>query len=421
MLDAIVIGAGAAGLAAAADLRAGGRDIAILEARDRAGGRCHSIEHAASPLPLELGAEFVHGTAEETTRLAARAGVPVCDITGEHWQARDGRITRLKGFWQRVGRVMSRLPGPGDDDISFGDFLRTRPGGRTLARERTLARAFVQGFHAADIERVSARALAESGNPGEDESASRHARTVGGYTKLLAPLLREVSDVVHFGDPVRRITWRRGHVRVDTNGDTYEARAVIITLPLGVLQSGDVVIDPLPPSMQRALAGLATGSVVRVTLLFDDRFREQVQIPRNASFLHTPHSPFNIWWTLHPLRAPVMVGWSGGPPATVLLREGNVEERAVQELARQLGITGRRMERMLAATFHHDWDADPFSRGAYSYAVVGGATASQRLARTVEGTLFLAGEATAGESSGTVEGALQSGQRAARQVLQLDG
>jgi monoamine oxidase len=429
MTDTLILGAGAAGLAAASALRRAGREVLVLEARDRSGGRCWSVTHPAAPLPLELGAEFVHGGAEETEKLASRAGIVISDVAGDQWRARNGRITRLHGFWDRVGRVLSRLPDASRGDISFGEFLRGAPGGSALAHDRVLARAFVQGFHAADLDRVSARALAEAGNPGEDESAARHGRTVGGYTALLAPLAAQVSDLIRYGETVRSVRWQRGRVRVETAGSTFDARAAVITLPLGVLHYGDVDFDPWPPTVRRGLAGLAMGSVARVTMVFDRRFWEGdvvKQLPAGASlsrlsFLHTPHSPFNIWWTLYPLRAPVMVGWSGGPPAEALHAAGNVEEHAVAELATQLGMTRRRLQSVLVATFHHDWDSDPFSRGAYSYAVVGGATASQRLARPVDDTLFFAGEATAGADSGTVEGALRSGFRAARHVLQRAG
>lgn len=423
MHDVIVIGAGAAGLAAASALRAEGRDVLVLEARQRAGGRCWSVTHEAAPLPLELGAEFVHGDAWLTMALATLAGTVVCDVAGDQWQARAGRLTRQDRFWEHVGRVMNRMPETGDD-LSFAQFLAGAPGGRSHAAARTLARSFVQGFHAADLDRISVHALAESGHPGEDESAARHGRTVGGYTSLLVPLLDAVSDVVHYGAPVRRIEWHRGRVLAITDTAVHEARTAIVTVPLGVLQAGGLVIDPLPAALRRAMDGLAMGSVARVTLLFEERFWEGdvvTGLPAGASltelsFLHTPGAPFNIWWTLYPLRAPVIVGWSGGPPAAALEAEGAVERHALAELAARLGLTRRRLERMLVATFHHDWDADPFSRGAYSYAVVGGADASQRLARPVQRTLFMAGEATAGAQSGTVEGALASGYRAARQA-----
>jgi monoamine oxidase len=424
MHDVIIIGAGAAGLAAASVLRDAGIDTILLEARHRSGGRCWSVTHTAAPLPLELGAEFVHGSARETEKLALRAGVLVNDVAGSQWRVRGKRLTKQDDFFERVGRVMSRLPQTGPD-ISFGEFLEGEPGGASHAQDRTLARSFVQGFHAADLDRVSARALAAAGNPGEDESAARHGRTIGGYTALLAPLLHDVSDRIRYGEPVRRIRWERGHVAVETHDGTLEARAAIVTLSAGVLQSGDIEIDPMPRPFVRALAGIAMGSVARVTLLFDRRFWEEDivrGVPADASltdlsFLHTPRSPFNIWWTQYPLRTPVLVGWSGGPPAAALSREGAVAQ-ALPELAKQLGVARARFESMLVATFHHDWDADPFSRGAYSYAVVGGATASQRLARPIGDTLFMAGEATAGDDSGTVEGALKSGYRAARLILQ---
>lgn len=424
MHDVIIIGAGAAGLAAASVLRGSGVDVAVLEARERAGGRCWSVTHASAPLPLELGAEFVHGSAEETQRLAARAGVLVNDVAGTQWRVRGGRLTKQNDFWERVGRVMSLLPQNGPDH-SFSEFLDGRPGGDRLAQDRVLARSFVQGFHAADLDRISARALAEAGNPAADESASRHGRTIGGYSALLAPLLNGVSDRIRYGEVVKGIHWERGHAAIETTQGEYEARTAIITLPPGILQSADVVIDPMPRSLGNALAGIAMGSVARVALLFDRRFWEEDIVggmPANKSlidlsFLHTPRSPFNIWWTQYPLRTPVLVGWSGGPPAAGLSAAG-AAEKALPELAAQLGVARRRLQSMLVATFHHNWDADPFSRGAYSYAVVGGATAPQRLGRPIDDTLYLAGEATAAGHSGTVEGAVRSGYRAARQCLE---
>jgi monoamine oxidase len=430
MQDVIIIGAGAAGLAAAELLAARQLDILLLEARHRTGGRCWSVEHHASPVALELGAEFVHGAATETEALAARAGVLICDVAGDDWRPERDGLRRQHGFWERIGRVFAHIPADEDgEDMSFAEFLGRRPGGARMAEERELARSFVQGFHAADLERASVRAVAEAGNPGEDESVSRHGRTTGGYTALLAPLHRAASHRIRFGEVVHAIRWERRHAMVETQHATFEARTVIVTVPLGVLQSGGVRIEPMPASLRRGMEGLAMGHVARVTLLFESRFWEDDVVPgvpageslASLSFLHTPDSPFNIWWTLAPLRAPVMVGWSGGPPAAAMYGEGDVARQAVSALARALGMSRRRVDSRLEATFTHDWHGDAFSGGAYSYAVVGGAGASAALSRSAGGTLFMAGEATAGAHGGTVEGALRSGQRAARQVLRALG
>lgn len=415
-MDAIIIGAGAAGLAAAAELANAGREFQVLEARSRVGGRAWTLVHEAANTPLELGAEFVHGGAGLTEDLARRAGSLICDVEGEHWRARAGRLSRLPDFWASVGKLLSRLDPAREPDRSLAEFLRARPGGRRLARARSHARSFVQGFHAADPELISERALAAGGIPGEDESAERHGRLITGYGPLMQLLAARAADRIRFGAEAGRVAWRPGHATVSLRGgERIDARSAIITVPLPILQQGRLVLDPEPATVRRALDRLAMGSVVRVTLVFRERFWEDRAM--RLSFLHTPHTPFNIWWTAHPLRAPVIVGWSGGPPARELGRAGDVEAAAITTLARELGMTRRRLENMLVAAFHHDWDADPFSRGAYSYSAVGGAEAPAGLARGVRRTLFVAGEATAPGDGGTVEGALRSGRRAARQLL----
>jgi monoamine oxidase len=429
-MDAIIVGAGAAGLAAAAALDRAGADFVVLEARARVGGRVWTLRHDATPLAIELGAEFVHGAAQRTERLAAAAGHVVADIAGDDFRARDGRFTPLDDFFPRVGKVLRLLDAEREPDRSFGEFLRARRGGKRLARERTLARSFVQGFHAADIERIGERSLARTPNPGDDASAARHGRLVAGYGPLLAHVAAGVADRIRFGSVVERIVWRPGSVTVHAARETLEARATIVTVPLPLLQARALAIEPEPPALRRALDGLIMGSVVRVTFVFRERFWEGDFVPAAAAgatgrrialdrlgFLHTPHAPFNIWWTAHPLRAPLITGWAGGPAARRLAAAGDVEGAAIRTLARALGVTPRRLENRIDATFTHDWDADPFSRGAYAYAAVGGESAAAALARPVRRTLYLAGEATSARDGGTVEGALESGERAARQVV----
>jgi monoamine oxidase len=390
-----------------------------------------TASHPSSPLPVELGAEFVHGDAPHTERLAAAAGAVIADIAGEHWRARHGRVTRQHDFWDRVASVMRLLDDAREPDRSFGDFLRTSPGGRRLAPARTLARSFVQGFHAADIHRISERVLASAGAPAEHTSAARHGRLSTGYGPLLQQLARPVSDRIDFGAVAERVVWRRGAAAVHVRGGAvHEARAVVITVPLPLLQARSPALDPEPAAVRRALERLVMGSVVRVSFVCRERFWEDDDVVRGVpasairhrlSFVHTPHDAFNIWWTAHPLRAPVITGWSGGPPARQLAAAGDVEAAASAALARALGLSRRRLDKLIVAAFTHDWEADPFSRGAYSYAAVGGAGAAAVLARPLEGTVFIAGEATDEEQNGTVEGALASGARAARQVLRALG
>ena len=118
-----------------------------------------------------------------------------------------------------------------------------------------------------------------------------------------------------------------------------------------------------------------------------------------------------------PVLAPVLVGWSGGPPVADLRASGDIEGFAVAELARVFGMRRGSMEKQIDSIHHRDWTVDPYIRGAYGYAGVGGAYAARILARSFD-TVFIAGEATDAATGGTVEAALVSGKRAARKFLE---
>src|SRR5688572_26840010 len=143
--DVIVIGAGDAGLAAARALADANVDVVVLEARARVGGRVFTWRERDSPVPIELGAEFIHGSAEKLNEILDEAQLTSVDVSGVRYAASARRLRRLDDFWEQLDRVMRRLPRPPARDRSFQQFLTTRPGGRTLARERRLALQWVEG------------------------------------------------------------------------------------------------------------------------------------------------------------------------------------------------------------------------------------------------------------------------------------
>jgi monoamine oxidase len=161
--------------------------------------------------------------------------------------------------------------------------------------------------------------------------------------------------------------------------------------------------------------------VIKVVLHFREPFWERIDEGRyrDAAFFHAPGAAFPTFWSSMPLRGSLLNAWAAGPNASRLSGKSEAELAHLAIDSLQSGFGKRvRVRRMLELAHLHDWQADPFARGAYSYVIAGGASARKALAAPVEGTLFFAGEAsdTAGES-GTVAGALQSGMRAARQVL----
>jgi monoamine oxidase len=442
-VDVAVIGAGMAGLSAARVLTAAGLMVEILEARRRLGGRLLTVHEPSVPVPIELGAEFVHGSAPLTGELARDASLTLCDVNGDRWESDATHLRPLSEFWEELDRVMRRLSSRGRADRSFAEFLAERPGGRPLVRARRLASQWVRGFHAADPARASVRALADGGSPRGDESEQRQARVLGGYDAMPVHLACALAREPRLATVVTRIEWGRGGAELTMRHDdggalpALRARAVIVTVPLGVLQApagetGTIKFVPaLPTAKSEALRGLAEGHVVRVTVVLEQPLwlAEPARASRGRNlqrlaFIHPADDGMPVCWTAYPTDAPLLVAWFGGPEAESLARldRSAIEGRAVAALARRLHVAPRRFERHVQSCYMHNWSADPFSRGAYSYVVVGGSEAATTLARPVQGTLFFAGEAFDAEGrNGTVEGAIASGQRAARQVMRSLG
>jgi monoamine oxidase len=425
-VDVVVIGAGAAGLTAARALNETGASVAVLEARERLGGRILTVHDPATPFPIELGAEFIHGEAPALEPVLRGSGLAAIDVDGDQWMLDRDRLRPRNDFWDELAQVMRHLR-PGGRDRSFQAFLDTRPGGRRLAHSRTLVRQFIESFHAADARLISAKALAAAGTSGEDiEAEMRIARVAGGYERVVETLAAPLAHRVQVGALVSRVRWSTGEVVAYVHHPdrrcrfAVDARAAIVTAPLGVLKAApgeEGFIEFTPPLRQKraALHRLASGSVVRVTV----RLRERLWGPK-VSFLTSTDPDFPVWWTAYPLDVPIITGWRGGPVARRLaqLPRRELERRAITSLARHVEVSHARLRARVEAVWTHDWEHDPFARGAYSYPLVGGADAADALARPIRRTLFFAGEATGanGETS-TVDAAIATGQRAARQVL----
>jgi len=453
--DVVILGAGAAGLAAAEELARSGRSALVLEARERIGGRVWSLDVPGLPVPVELGAEFIHGRPAATFSLMRQAGIAAVDAPIVRLAVRDGKLrARGEGLDAEIQRVLRRHAGAlGKKDVSFESFLaRGRHG--LSAEARVFARMRAEGYDAADPARASARAIAGEWGA-EGAASSGHFRPQGGYGALLAALaggLRGSGVELRLQHVVRSVRWKHGRVEVEgklltdegrklarrsppaRGGVAHEvrrgggrdflvsARRAIVTLPLGVLKlppraPGAVRFTPSLKEKRPALDGLVSGAVIKAALLFRTSFWEELDRARyrGVSFFHSPQAAFPTFWSALPERAPLLIAWAGGPKAARL------SGAAAQEIVRQAvtsleSVFGARagIEKRLAASWIHHWQQDPFARGAYSYVAVGGYGARRALAEPLRDTLFFAGEATDSDGEhGTVAGALQSGTRAA--------
>jgi monoamine oxidase len=420
-IDTIVIGAGAAGLAAARHLSDRGRTVEVIEARPRLGGRILTVCDPEWPAPVELGPEFLHGEAVATRKIAEAAGLAVVELPDTHLWAEGGRLRPMGDVWTQFAALLQRIPKRGAD-VSFDAFLARR---RVPSALRAMACLFAEGYFAAHPDRLSARSVASGA--GETDESQRQYRLARGYRGIVEWLRAGLDPErcrVRLAAVVENVRWRRGRVEVGyrsaagTQARSLVARTAVIALPLGVLkvppsETGAVRFEPEPAVLRTAVRKLEVGHVCKLVL----RFREPVWEP-GLDFLHDRHGDFPTWWTSDPLLVPVITAWAGGPRADALaeLEETALVDRALGGLSRALGAGRARLEDRLESWRVHDWRRDPYSRGAYSYVGVGGLGAQRALARPCEGTLFFAGEATDPDEMGTVSGAIASGQRAARQI-----
>ena len=429
--DAIVIGAGAAGLAAARRLARANFSVILLEARDRVGGRVLSERAGSTGHFAELGAEFIHGSAAETMELLREANLSSVSTEGESWVCGDdGRLRREeRDFAGTTGGIFEKTSAL-EKDESVADFLRRFEHDPAMRESVRAARSFVEGFDAADPQIASARAIADELRSGVDSKSARPAGSYHGMFKELEKACIREGVELSLRTMVRRIAWSRGDVIVETTSDahteTVRARTAIVTLPAGVLQfRGDetaVVFEPgLPQAKLEALRYIEMGHVVKLALQFRSRFWERIEGGRYraAAFFRPANDAFAAYWVQDPLHGTIVTAWAGGPKARAIedLGDAALIERAVNGLGTMLGAVELAREELEGA-IHHDWTHDPFSRGAYSYVRVGGRNVREQLAEPLDSAVFFAGEATAtGGEGGTVNGALATGYKAAARAV----
>ena len=402
MVDVLVVGAGVAGLTAAAELRRAGCSVTILEARDRIGGRIFTRHDPLCPIPIELGAEFVHGTPAELFDLIHLRRLLAVEVMGDQVCYRDGRLDPCDDSFDAAWNILDKMVDDvkNREDQTFEQYSKSLD---VTDEIRTAVSDFVEGFNAARKERISVQALARQQKAEDAASGDRMFRLAGGYDSIPATVYEGCR--LRLNTAVERIEWRRGEVRAGS----YTAQKAVVTLPLGVLKSGSVQIHPEPPSLRAGIDAMDMGRAARIVLRFRERFWDS-----NMSFLHAEGEPvFRVWWTSQPIQAPLLTAWAGGPRA-----DRADPSLAPQVIAKLFGKKLSEIEDQLEATYFHDWTADPYSRGAYSYVVAGGLPAADRLADPVEETLYFAGEHTDTTGNwGTVHAAIASGRRAAKQII----
>ena len=405
----MVIGAGAAGIAASGKLSLAGREVLVLEARDRIGGRIWTVGSRAWGQAVELGAEFVHGG------MAARNLSALTGVATDPWSWGTGR--QQHSFFQ--GKRYSAFPYSRNPTID--EWIASQQNDESFAasidRETAWSpkrvahhTAFVTGTLAAAPEEVSMLALRkqwEAWSARGDDGSDHHIR--GGYNKILRAL--SSSAKIKLKSAVSSVDARSGPVKVRTvDGSEYAAKCVVVTLPLGALKRRSITFKGV--TMKRkwdAVDALGVGSVVKTILRFDRRWWDHdFRLAQSDDLVQE-------WWPLRETKtSALLVGWSGGPMARALASGGNVRKDTLLRLDRVFPRSNRPEPTKMKTV---DWSAERFTWGCYSHVPPGALGARDELALPV-GRVFFAGEAThTGAYPATVWGAVESGRRAADEVL----
>lgn len=439
-MDVVVVGAGASGLAAAEVLARAGYTARVLEARPRIGGRVDTRYPPGWPVPVELGAEFVQGKARTLLALARKARRSVIPTGQRHLTLQGGRLVDAGPMLEAALASVAELHGDLPVDEALEALVKA---GHLDPEQRALARHYIEGYYAADVTRASAEAIGALERASRALQGDQAARIEGGFVsvleRMLASVLKHVPDALRLSTVVTEVVWSAGRVLVHARKSTghvlapVRAQAAIITVPLGVLRApvgatGAIRFAPRVHDVERAAGALVQGPLFKLLLRFREDFwtsgtptAHHARL-RGFGFVHLPGGPLPTWWTTAPVESGVLTGWAGGPLAqelSALAPEGR-RARALASLERLFGVPRPRLEELLDDEGSHDWQTDPFARGGYAVTPVGALGAARVLARPVADTLFFAGEHTHTEGqAGTVHGALETGEQAARACLDV--
>lgn len=412
--DAIIIGAGMAGLATAHALRQAGKKVIIIEARDRIGGRIHTDRTFASA-PIELGAELIHGSKVPTWDIIRAEGIRTL-LMDQTLAYKDGSwVTPALAYPEKNTIDIATAPMPHNKETMAAYMLRT---GITNAQLPVAVRK--QDLDNEPFRYIdAAKALGLSDDDESEDFPDNDFRILGGYDQLLKPLAQG-ADVV-LNAPVTEIHRSAEGVAIhflkDGKVRILKAKTTVITVPLGVLKHRDVRFVPdLPAARWNDID--AVGVVAATKMIY--KFPQNI-MPADATVLLNLDATPGQWWNTSAGYAgsekdAVIVGWVAGDKARHVLEMS-------QQTARDYGIKMLRSSLNLPTLTSldfttHDWQADIYARGAYSYTPAGTVASNRRgLATPLAGRLFWAGEATHHASYATVHGAYDSGRRAAREIL----
>jgi monoamine oxidase len=414
----IIIGGGVAGLSAAKKLCSQKKQVVILEARNRLGGRIHTISPVAFPeLALECGAEFIHGNLPYTIGLLQEYNIPFHKVEGEMLDLNKENSSAHEGAtWNKLLRKMGALK----KDMTLSQMLDENFYVEKDIPFKHSIKRFASGFDLADPDLASSMALYREWS----EESEDQFRINGGYKKLVDALYNDClkSGCRIFTSTIAsQIVWSKNHVKVQTtNGKVFTASQALVTVPAGVMTNktkrGFIHFNPSIPEKINAFRDIGYGSVIKILLVFKTAFWESKN--KSAGFFFTPHQ-IPTWWTQAPAKNNLLTGWLGG----IELRnwsdqsDETILEASLDSLALSFHLQKNHIKEWLIYSKIVNWSREGFTYGGYSYSTLNTATAKKKLAEPIANTIYFAGEALNDRlMQGTVEAAIQNGMETAERM-----
>lgn len=405
-VDLAIVGAGAAGLAAAHAAAARGLSAVVLEAAHRMGGRAHT-DLAALGLPFDRGCSWMHsGSLNPFPAVADRFGftyrrepVPRRIFLDGGW-ADDAEWADWRA-WVDAGLAAAKAAGLSGRDVAAATVMRME------GRWSALFDAWLGMSGAVNANALSTRDYASYRDTAENWPVRE------GFGALVARWGEGLPVIL--ATPVQSIRWDGPGVRLETRRGTLAARAAIVTVSTGILSAGAIRFDPpLPDWKLSAIDGLPLGAANKVALRFAQDVFGDIESDSFAAFSTATASAMSV--QVRPFGLPMTVGYVGGRFADSLEPEGPAAAIALA-VEQHKAMFGSDIAREITAASSTAWRGDPLIRGAYSAARPGMAHLRADLARPVADRLFFAGEATSTEFYSTVHGACFSGRRAVDEAV----
>lgn len=402
-IDIAIIGAGAAGLGAAHALQRRSVSCIVLEARDRIGGRAHTI--MASPdVTFDLGCGWLHSAnrnafvaiAEQLSFAIDKSRPPWRDQAYEAAFPREEReefIGALEAFFTRTAEAAAR-----GHDAPASDYLE--PGNRWNGMIDAIC-TYLNGCELEQMSLLDFEAYADT---------EVNWRIRRGYGALVAAYGAGLPIALNCN--VTLIDHGDMRIRLTTSQGTLTADKVIVTVPTNLIADEAIRFNPPLPAKVEAAAGLPLGLDNKVTLALDG----WEHLPKDSGMRGRSHTARVGSFQLRPFGQPCIEGFYGGSFAREIEAAG-AGALAAQAIDDVVALLGHDIRKSLKPLAESRWGADPFARGAYSHALPGHAGKRAVLAAPVDDRLFFAGEATPPDFFSTAHGARDSGERAAREAL----